>query len=127
MQGGQPSGQESSRGYPTADSGIRLSRSGEKLPPEDEENLSVPVLDIANSELPETQIKILRLMSLTKPVITDDLISGSGLPTSDVLVALTMLEIAGLVCQYSGKRYTRLVRLVEPPAEVSPDEPLPGT
>ena len=48
-----------------------------------------------------------------EPVQVDDLIEASGLPTRQVLSALTILELDHLVRQHSGKRYTRTVTLTE--------------
>ena len=43
----------------------------------------------------------------------DDLIELTGIPTRRVLSALTVLELEHLVEQHSGKRYTRMVTLLE--------------
>ena len=63
--------------------------------------------------LTDDQIKLLRSLSEQDPILVDDLIEQSGIPTRRVLSALTMLEIENLVTQHSGKRYTRAVTLSE--------------
>ena len=61
-------------------------------------------------ELTDDQIALLGLLT-REPVLVDDLIEQSGLPTRRVLSALTVLEIENLVTQHSGKRYSRAVDL----------------
>ncbi len=61
-------------------------------------------------ELTDDQIALLGLLT-QEPVLVDDLIDQSGLPTRRVLSALTVLEIENLVTQHSGKRYSRAVDL----------------
>lgn len=74
-----------------------------------------PALDPTDPALGLTddQIKLLRSLSEQDPILVDDLIEQSGIPTRRVLSALTMLEIENLVTQHSGKRYTRAVTLSE--------------
>ena len=48
-----------------------------------------------------------------EPMLADDLIELTGIPTRRVLSALTVLEIEHLVTQHSGKRYARAVNLTE--------------
>jgi len=48
-----------------------------------------------------------------EPQLVDDLNELTGIPTRRVLSALTVLEIDNLICQHSGKRYTRAVNLTE--------------
>ena len=63
--------------------------------------------------LTDDQIALLRILSEEEPVLVDDLIEQSGIPTRRVLSALTVLEIDQMVQQHSGKRYTRAVTLTE--------------
>ena len=74
-----------------------------------------PSLDLGGSDLSLTddQIALLRLLDAEEPLLTDDLIERSGIPTRRVLSALTVLELDNLVRQHSGKRYTRTVTLTE--------------
>ena len=74
-----------------------------------------PSLDLGSSDLSLTddQIALLRLLDAEEPLLTDDLIERSGIPTRRVLSALTVLELDNLVRQHSGKRYTRTVTLTE--------------
>lgn len=61
--------------------------------------------------LTDDQMALLRLLSPDQPMLADDLIDQSGIPTRRVLSALTVLEIDNMVRQHSGKRYTRTVTL----------------
>lgn len=63
--------------------------------------------------LTDDQITLLQTLSDEEPVLVDDLIEQTGIPTRRVLSALTLLEIENLVVQHSGKRYTRAVTLTE--------------
>lgn len=63
-------------------------------------------------ELTDDQMALLRLLT-EEPMLVDDLIERSGIPTRRVLSALTILEIEKLAVQHSGKRYARAVRLTE--------------
>ena len=74
-----------------------------------------PALDPTDPALGLTddQIKLLRFLPEQNPILVDDLIEQSGIPTRRVLSALTMLELENLVTQHSGKRYTRAVALSE--------------
>ena len=74
-----------------------------------------PALDLTGGDLSLTddQIALLRLLDSEEPILADDLIEKSGIPTRRVLSALTVLEIDNLVRQHSGKRYTRTVTLKE--------------
>ena len=72
-----------------------------------------PVLRLADKELTDDQIALLRALSDEEPALVDDLIELTGIPTRRVLSALTLLEIEHLVTQHSGKRYTRAVTLTE--------------
>ncbi|MCI9122165.1 MAG: DNA-protecting protein DprA [Oscillibacter sp.] len=65
------------------------------------------------SELDADQTAILRVLQTESPTQVDDLIQAAGIPAQQVLSALTMLEINGMVWQHSGKRYTRAVTLEE--------------
>lgn len=62
--------------------------------------------------LTDDQIAILRALG-DEPVLVDDLIEQTQIPTRRVLSALTMLEIDNYVLQSPGKRYARNVVLVE--------------
>lgn len=74
-----------------------------------------PSLDLERNDLSLTddQMALLRLLDPEEPILADDLIERSGIPTRRVLSALTVLEIDNLVRQHSGKRYTRTVTLTE--------------
>ena len=85
------------------------------------------LLRLHNSQLarPVVQVAICRekrfldprvamLLALTEePMLVDDLIELTDIPTRRVLSALTVLEIEHLVTQHSGKRYARAVNLTE--------------
>ncbi|WP_295752268.1 DNA-processing protein DprA [uncultured Oscillibacter sp.] len=68
---------------------------------------------VSPSGLTDDQIALLRILDPEKPAQVDDLIADTGVPARRVSSALTMLEIDGMVCQHSGKRYTRTVTLAE--------------
>ena len=74
-----------------------------------------PSLSLTKNDLNLTddQITLLRNLSDEEPILVDDLIEQTGIPTRRVLSALTLLEIEHLVTQHSGKRYTRAVTLTE--------------
>lgn len=72
-----------------------------------------PAVTAAERSLTDDQIVLLRALSAEEPVLADDLIDRTGIPTRRVLSALTVLEIDGLVRQHGGKRYTRTVTLAE--------------
>jgi DNA processing protein len=74
-----------------------------------------PSLSLSKNDLTLTddQIALLRLLPEQEPMLVDDLIEESSIPTRRVLSALTVLEIENLVQQHSGKRYTRAVTLTE--------------
>lgn len=72
-----------------------------------------PMVDPAESGLTDDQTALLRTLDGDTPMLVDDLIEQTGIPTRRVLSALTLLEIEGLVTQHSGKRYTRAVTLRE--------------
>lgn len=63
--------------------------------------------------LTDDQIALLRALPEEEPMLVDDLIELTDLPTRRVLSALTVLEIEHLIEQHSGKRYTRAVTLTE--------------
>lgn len=71
-----------------------------------------PVPTRSADEFSPVQCTLLKLLS-EEPMQVDDLIEASGLPTRQVLSALTILELDHLVQQHSGKRYTRTVTLIE--------------
>ena len=70
-----------------------------------------PSLRLADSGLTDDQIALLRVLPAEEPVLVDDLIETTGIPTRRVLSALTVLELDSMVQQHSGKRYTRAVTL----------------
>ena len=73
-----------------------------------------PSLSLSKNDLSLTDDQILLLRTLTEePVLVDDLIEQTQIPTRRVLSALTVLEIEHLVTQHPGKRYTRAVTLTE--------------
>lgn len=72
-----------------------------------------PLVDPAERGLTDDQTALLRALDGDTPMLVDDLIEQTGIPTRRVLSALTLLEIEGLVTQHSGKRYTRAVTLHE--------------
>ena len=74
-----------------------------------------PSVSLSRSDLSLTddQIALLRALPEEGPMLADDLIELTGIPTRRVLSALTVLEIEQLVIQHSGKRYTRAVTLTE--------------
>lgn len=72
---------------------------------------TLPSLRLADSGLTDDQIALLRVLPAEEPVLADDLIEATGIPTRRVLSALTVLELDSLVRQHSGKRYTRTVTL----------------
>jgi len=73
-----------------------------------------PTLSLSRNDLSLTddQIELLKVLT-EEPQLVDDLIELTGIPTRRVLSALTVLEIDNLICQHSGKRYTRAVNLTE--------------
>ena len=72
-----------------------------------------PVVDPAERGLTDDQTALLRALDEEAPMLVDDLIEQTDIPTRRVLSALTLLEIEGRVTQHSGKRYTRAVALRE--------------
>ena len=82
--------------------------------PEPEPKPALPRFSLSRSDMSFTddQIALLRLLT-EEPILADDLIELSGIPTRRVLSALTVLEVEGLITQHSGKRYTRAVILSE--------------
>ena len=66
---------------------------------------------VSRRSLTDDQMALLELLSPDTPQQVDVLIDRSGIPTRRVLSALTVLEIDGMVCQHSGKRFTRVVSL----------------
>lgn len=69
-------------------------------------------LEKAKNTLTDDQITILQTMGDT-PVVADDIIERSDLPTRRVLSALTLLELDGYVTLDSGNFYCRQVSIVE--------------
>ena len=73
-----------------------------------------PSLSLSKNDLSLTDDQIRLLRTLTEePMLVDDLIEETEIPTRRVLSALTVLEIEHLVTQHPGKRYTRAVTLTE--------------
>ena len=79
--------------------------------PSGEADAPLPVIAPEEAGLTDDQIVLLRLLDAEAPMLADDLIDRSDIPTRRVLSALTVLEIDGFVRQHSGKRFTRLVEL----------------
>ena len=73
-----------------------------------------PSVSISRNDYSLTDDQICLLRALTEePMLVDDLIELTDIPTRRVLSALTVLEIEHLVTQHSGKRYARAVNLTE--------------
>ena len=74
-----------------------------------------PSVSLSHNDLSLTddQIALLKAIPAEEPMLVDDLIELTDIPTLRVLSALTVLEIEHLVTQHSGKRYTRAVTLTE--------------
>lgn len=74
-----------------------------------------PSVSLTHNDLSLTddQITLLKALPEEEPMLVDDLIELTDLPTRRVLSALTVLEIEHLIEQHSGKRYTRTVTLTE--------------
>lgn len=74
-----------------------------------------PSVSLSHNDLSLTddQIALLKAIPAEEPMLVDDLIELTDIPTRRVLSALTVLEIEHLVTQHSGKRYTRAVTLTE--------------
>ena len=74
-----------------------------------------PSLSLSHGDagLTDDQITLLRILPAEEPMLVDDLIEQTELPTRRVLSALTVLELENLVQQHSGKRYTRAVTLID--------------
>lgn len=71
-------------------------------------------LSLSRSDVSLTDDQICILHTLTdEPMLVDDLIEATELPTRRVLSALTVLEIDNYVVQQSGKRFIRNVILTE--------------
>ena len=73
-----------------------------------------PSVSLSHNDYSPTDDHIRLLRALTEePMLVDDLIELTDIPTRRVLSALTVLEIEHLVTQHSGKRYARAVNLTE--------------
>lgn len=74
-----------------------------------------PSVSLTHNDLSLTddQITLLKALPEEEPMLVDDLIELTEIPTRRVLSALTVLEIEHLVTQHSGKRYARAVTLTE--------------
>ena len=73
-----------------------------------------PSVSLSRNDYSLTDDQICLLRALTEePMLVDDLIELTDIPTRRVLSALTVLEIEHLVTQHSGKRYARAVTLTE--------------
>lgn len=81
----------------------------------EEAKVVLPTLSLSRSDvtLTDDQVELLRILPDEEPLLVDDLIDQSGIPTRRVLSALTILEIENLVQQHSGKRYTRAVTVID--------------
>lgn len=73
-----------------------------------------PSVSLSHNDYSLTDDQICLLRALTEePMLVDDLIELTDIPTRRVLSALTVLEIEHLVTQHSGKRYACAVNLTE--------------
>ena len=73
-----------------------------------------PSVSLSHNDYSLTDDQICLLRALTEePMLVDDLIELTDIPTRRVLSALTVLEVEHLVTQHSGKRYARAVNLTE--------------
>ena len=73
-----------------------------------------PSVSLSHNDYSLTDDQICLLRALTEePMLVDDLIELTDIPTRRGLSALTVLEIEHLVTQHSGKRYARAVNLTE--------------
>ena len=73
-----------------------------------------PSVSLSHNDYSLTDDQICLLRARTEePMLVDDLIELTDIPTRRVLSALTVLEIEHLVTQHSGKRYARAVNLTE--------------
>jgi DNA processing protein len=103
-----------------ADSREILARYGVTAPPAFVEKEDTPIkkeidkqedivyidLTAAEESLPSVQRCVLRAM--TRPdMLADEITEAAGVTPAETLMALTMLQVAGLVAQGTGKRYTR--------------------
>ena len=69
------------------------------------------MLDLSGDHgLTDDQIKIVRTLG-ERTLQVDDIIEETEIPTRRVLLALTMLELDGVVEQSSGKRFSLAVTL----------------
>ena len=81
---------------------------------EREEKPTLPVLDLSGDHgLTDEQLLVLRTLSTTEPMLTDDLALRTDLPMRRVLSALTILEIDGLTCEAGARCFLRAVELKE--------------
>jgi DNA processing protein len=71
-------------------------------------NLDAPAPTIAISELPLLQQNILQAIGFGDPVGLDWIVEQVKSPSSEVLGALTHLELQGAIAPYPGMRYQRL-------------------
>ena len=78
-----------------------------------------PVADLPALEperfraLEETQQKVLRTLETRRPMLADDIAETSELPVRQVLSALTVLEIEGLIRAQGARSFVRTVQLPE--------------
>ena len=80
----------------------------EKTEPEQQDKAPVlPVIDLAQTELTDDQIRVLQVLSADTPMLTDDVAEETGLPVRRVLSALTVLEIDGYACQQGARSFLR--------------------
>ena len=72
---------------------------------------ALPRLDLRKNKegLTDDQIVILRQLSDTEPLLTDEAAEKTGIPIRRVLSALTVLEIDGYVRQDGARRFVRMV------------------
>lgn len=76
------------------------------------ESAPPPLPAVKRDDLTDDQAALMELLSPEEPILADDLIDRSGIPTRRVMSALTVLELDGRVRQHEGKRYTRTAALI---------------
>lgn len=102
----------------------KLKKSGKMPSVQDVPAQAVPGRAQAVEELPllaeeryraleENQRRILHSLDTSRPVLTDDVAEAVELPVHQVLSALTVLEIEGLIRVSGARSFIRLVRLPE--------------
>ena len=74
---------------------------------------ALPVLDLNKNEeeLTDDQLRIIQVLSIDQPMLTDDVAEITGLPVRRVLSALTVLEIDGFACEQGARCFVRTVEI----------------